>query len=331
MIRMTRFAPNATRLAFIVPLAALLAACGAAPDAPVGASTGPPAASPSKGSAASDASTGSVGSEGSKGSAGSSASTDDSGASTGSPDSGASTGSPDSGASSGSPDSGASMGSRGVSGSTDSGASPPAAVPAPSLGSASTFAVLGASTVTCANLSAVVGDVGVSPGTAITGFDPGCTITGTLHAGDAVAAQAHADLATAYGALKAVVCQHDMTGKDLGGQTLAPGVYCFNTTVGLTGALTLDGGGDSAATWIFQIGTAMTTGTNSSVVMAGSGKPGNVFWQVGSSATIAIGTAFQGNILASASITLVSGSRLVGRAFALNAAVTSDDNAVSLP
>ena len=171
----------------------------------------------------------------------------------------------------------------------------------------------------------------MSPGTAITGFSPGCTITGTIHAGDAVAAQAHADLAIAYGALKAVVCEHNLTGQDLGGKTLAPGVYCFNTTVGLTGALTLDGGGDGAATWIFQMGTAITTGSNASVVMAGSGKPGNVFWQVGSSATIAIGTAFQGNVLASASITLVSGSHVVGRALALNAAVTSDNNAVSLP
>jgi hypothetical protein len=152
-----------------------------------------------------------------------------------------------------------------------------------------------------------------------------------MHAGDAVAAQAHADLGTAYGALKAVSCQHDLTGQDLGGQTLAPGVYCFNTTVGLTGALTLDGGGDSRATWIFQIGTALSTGSSSSVVMAGSGTPGNVFWQVGSSATIAMGTAFQGNILASASVTLVSGSNLVGRALAINAAVTSDHNAVSLP
>jgi Ice-binding-like len=201
----------------------------------------------------------------------------------------------------------------------------------PSLGSAASFAILGASTVTCTNQSAITGDVGVSPGTAITGFNPSCTTTGTIHAGDAVAAQAHTDLGAAYGALTADACPHNLTGQDLGGQTLAPGVYCFNTTVGLTGALTLDGGGDSSATWIFQVGTAITTGSGSSVVMAGSGKPGNVFWQVGSSATIATGTAFQGNILASASITLVSGSRLVGRALALNAAVTSDNNAVSLP
>ncbi len=310
MIRTTRFLQIPSRLALIAPLAVLFAACGSAPDPSVGASTGPPGGraggQPTMGSAGSDASTDSAGSNASTGSTGSIASTDSGG-------SNVSTGSPDSGAS------------------TDSGGSPGAVAAAPSLASASAFAVLGASTVTCANVSTVTGDVGVSPGTAITGFDPNCTITGTMHAGDAVAAQAHADLATAYGALKAVACEHNLTGKDLGGQTLAPGVYCFDTTVGLTGALTLDGGGDSNATWIFQIGTAMTTGSSSSVVMAGSGKPGNVFWQVGSSGTIATGTAFQGNILASASITLVSGSNLVGRALALNAAVTSDHNAVSLP
>ena len=201
----------------------------------------------------------------------------------------------------------------------------------PSLGAASGFALLGASTVTCTNLSAVTGDVGVSPGTAITGFNSNCTITGTIRARDTVAAQGHADLGIAYGALKAVACQHNLTGLDLGGRTLAPGVYCFNSSVGLTGDLTLDGGGDSNANWIFQIGSTITTATRSSVVMAGGGQSGNVFWQVGSSAILGTGTAFQGNILASASITLVSGTKLVGRALALNAAVTSDHNAVSLP
>jgi hypothetical protein len=201
----------------------------------------------------------------------------------------------------------------------------------PSLGAASGFALLGASTVTCANLSAVTGDVGVSPGTGITGFNPSCTITGTIRARDTVAAQGHADLGIAYGALRAVPCEHNLTSLDLGARTLAPGVYCFNSSAGLTGALTLDGGGDSKASWIFQIGSSLTTATGSSVVMAGGGQPGNVFWQVGSSATLGTGTAFQGNILASASITLVSGTKLVGRALALNAAVTSDHNAVSLP
>jgi hypothetical protein len=201
---------------------------------------------------------------------------------------------------------------------------------APSLGAATGFAVLGASTVTCTGASVVTGDVGVSPGTGITGFNPPCVITGAIHAGDALAAQAHADLGIAYGGLAAAVCEHNLTGQDLGGQTLAPGVYCFDTTVGVTGALTLDGGGDSTAIWIFQIGTAITTATNASVVMAGGGKPGNVFWKVGSSATIGTGTAFQGNLLAYASITLVGGSSVLGRALALNAAVTLDNNKVSL-
>lgn len=200
----------------------------------------------------------------------------------------------------------------------------------PSLGAAAGFAVLGASTVTCTGASAITGDVGVSPGTGISGFNPPCTITGTIHPGDDLAAQAHADLGTAYGTLAAVACEHNLTGQDLGGQTLAPGVYCFDSTVGVTGALTLDGGGDSTAIWIFQVGTAMTTATNASVVMAGGGKPGNVFWKVGSSATIGTGTAFQGNLIAYASIALVGGSSVAGRALALNAAVTLDNNNVSL-
>jgi Ice-binding-like len=198
------------------------------------------------------------------------------------------------------------------------------------LGTASRFAVLGASTVTCTAGSTVTGDVGLSPGTSVTGFNPDCTVAGTIHAGDAVAIQAHADLATAYDALGAPVCQHNLTGQDLGGQTLAPGIYCFDTTVGLTGQLTLDGGGDSAAVWIFQVGTAVTTATGASVVMAGGGQACNVFWKLGSSATLGTGTAFEGNLLASASITLVSGSSLVGRALAVNAAVTMDHNTVAL-
>lgn len=199
---------------------------------------------------------------------------------------------------------------------------------APSLGAATQFAVLGASTVTCTNASTVKGDVGVSPGTAITGFNPDCTVAGTIHAGDAVATQAHSDLALGYTALTAATCEHNLTGQDLGGLTLAPGVYCFNSSVGLTGQLTLDAAGAANAAWIFQIGSTITAAANSSVVMAGSGQPCNVFWQVGSSATIGQGAAFQGNLMASASITLVNASSLVGRALAVNAAVTMDHNDV---
>ncbi len=165
----------------------------------------------------------------------------------------------------------------------------------------------------------------------MTGFPALCTVDGVIHAGDPAAEQAHADLGIAYRAAKGTVCEHDLTGQDLGGQTLAPGVYCVDTSVGLTGDVTLDGGGDSNAAWIFQIGSTLTTATGSSVIMSGGGVPGNVFWAVGSSATIGTGTAMQGNVVAFASITLTSGSTVVGRALAVNAAVTMDHNVVSVP
>jgi len=205
----------------------------------------------------------------------------------------------------------------------------PGASTGPSLGSASRFAILGTSTVTCTNASAVGGDVGVSPGIAITGFDASCTLTGGLHAQDDIAVAAHADLLVAFDSLAAVACEHNLTGQELGGQTLPPGVYCFDTTAGITGELTLDAGGDAGGVWIFQLGTALTTATGSAVTMAGGGDPCNVFWRLGSSATLGTTSSMQGNVLASASVTLTSGSSLVGRAMAVNAAVTSDNNAVS--
>jgi hypothetical protein len=198
-------------------------------------------------------------------------------------------------------------------------------VVAPSLGA---FAVLGSSTVTCTNASAISGDVGVSPGIALTGFDA-CTVSGALHAQDAEADAAHADLLTAFDSLSAVVCDQDLTGVELGGLTLPPGVYCFDTTAGVTGELTLDAGGDAGASWLFQVGSAMTTAAGSSMIMAGGGDPCNVFWTLGTSATLGTGSSFKGNLLASASITLTSGSNLEGRALALNAAVTSDNNVVT--
>lgn len=194
----------------------------------------------------------------------------------------------------------------------------------PTLGSAANFAVLGATTVTCTGPSVIVGDVGVSPGTAITGFPTPCT--GTLAAA-AVAAQAQSDALLAYNGLVGATCPaaNNLTGTDLGGLTLKPGVYCFSSTAQLTGTLTLSGAG----VYIFQIVSKITTATNSSVVMASGAVCGNVFWQVGSSATLGTGTAFAGNILANTSITLVSGTSLNGRAIALNGAVTMDTNMVS--
>ena len=204
-----------------------------------------------------------------------------------------------------------------------------------SLGAAQSFVILGATAVTSTGLTSVVGDLGVSPGTAVTGFPPGIVTGGTIHAGDAVAAQAHSDLATAYGVLAGEASTVNLTGQDLGGLTLAPGVYHFNTSVGLTagtGILTLDAQGNPDARFDFQIGTTLTTASNSLVRVINGGRDGNVFFQVGSSATLGTNTAFAGNILALTSITLTTGASLGhGRALALNGAVTMDTNSVSVP
>ena len=156
----------------------------------------------------------------------------------------------------------------------------------PSLGSAGTFGVLGGSTVTNTGPTEVSGDVGVSPGTAITGFPPGVVTNGALHAGDMVAARAHADTFIAYQDLKGRTCtpMNNLTGQDLGGMTLPPGVYCFSSSAQLTGTLVLTGAGP----WIFQIGSTLTTATAAAVIVppGGTCRAANVFWQVGSSATL---------------------------------------------
>lgn len=196
---------------------------------------------------------------------------------------------------------------------------------------ASQFAVtiLGASTVTNAGLTVVNGDVDVSPGSAITGFPPGTVVNGSFHAGDATAAAAHATAQTYYNNLVALPCPaaNNLTGQDLGGKILAPGVYCFSSSAQLTGALTLSGGPTSSYT--FQIGSTLTTASNSSVVLSGGVTNNNVNWAIGSSATLGTNTAFQGIIDAVASITLTTGTSLIGRAWALNGAVTLDTNAVN--
>ena len=201
------------------------------------------------------------------------------------------------------------------------------------LGAASSFAVLGASTVTNTGPSIITGDLGVSPGSAVTGFPPGIVTGGTIHAGDAVAAQAHSDAVLAYAALAGLPCPtaNNLTGKVLGttpgAVTLAPGVYCFNSSAQLTGTLNLVGGGP----WVFQIASTLTTASNSSVLVNGHSDCNglNVFWQVGSSATLGTGTQFVGNILALASITLTTGVNLSGRALAQTGAVTMDNNTIS--
>ncbi len=197
---------------------------------------------------------------------------------------------------------------------------------APSLGTASSFAVLGGSTVTNTGSTTVRADLGVSPGKAITGFPPGTVVGGAIHAADAVAGQAQADTTTAYNQLAGQSCTADMTGQDLGGKTLTAGVYCFSSSAQLTGALTLNAQGSADAVFVFKIGSTLTTASGSSVQLINGGSPCNVYWQIGSSATIGTTTTFSGNILALTSITLNTGASVSGRALARNGAVTMDTN-----
>jgi hypothetical protein len=198
---------------------------------------------------------------------------------------------------------------------------------APTLGTAANFGVLAGSAVTNTGSSVVTGSVGVYPGSSITGFPPG-TATGTFHSADTVADQAQTDVTTAYNALAAEPCTANLTGQDLGGMALVPGVYCFDSSAGLTGTLTLNAQGNPNAVFIFKTGSTLTTASGSSVVVANSGNSCNIWWQVGSSATLGTGSSFQGNILALTSITLTTGANLYGRALARNGAVTLDTNNV---
>jgi hypothetical protein len=197
----------------------------------------------------------------------------------------------------------------------------------------STFAVLGGSTVTNTGSSVIVGNVGVSPGTSITGFPPGTVSSGNIFLAGATAGQAQSDLTTAFNTAMGLPCPggNVLTGTDLGGLTLSPGVYCFSSSAQLTGTLILNGGGNANAQFIFQIFSTLTTATGSVVSLINSAQAANVFWEVGSSATIGTATAFAGNVMASASITLNTNATLAGRALASSGAVTLAGNAVGIP
>jgi hypothetical protein len=199
------------------------------------------------------------------------------------------------------------------------------------LGTACSFGILGGSTVTSTPTAgtAVSGDIGVWPGTAITGFPPG-TLTGTEYVDDAVAQTAQGDLTTAYN-YAAAAPGGAVLPADIGGQTLAPGVYKTTSaqpSLGITGNLTLSGSG----TYIFQIvSTLKTAAGNSQVILADGAQSGNVFWQVGSSTTLGTNTIFQGIIMAQASVTLTTGATLDGSALARTGAVSMDENLVNVP
>lgn len=202
---------------------------------------------------------------------------------------------------------------------------------APDLGSAATFVALASSTLTNTGSGVFFGNIGVFPGTEVIGFPPGTVQNGSIYMGGSVPELAQVDALTAYNALAGQVCNVHLTGQDLGGMVLTPGVYCFDTSAQLTGDLVLDGLGNPEAVWVFQMGSTLTTASASTVGMINGGRALNVFWQVGSSATLGTSTQFEGNILADASVTLDTGARLIGRALALNGAVVIDTNGTDLP
>ncbi len=197
------------------------------------------------------------------------------------------------------------------------------------LGTAGSFAVLAGTTVTNTGPSTVNGDLGVSPGTAVTGFPPG-TVNGAIHSADAVAAQAQSDLTTAY---------NDAAGRgpataesaDLGGQTLTPGVYASTANPNLTGTVTLDAQGDPNAVFVFQMASTLITASGSNVALVNGAQACNVFWQVGSSATLGTNSTFRGTILALTSITATTGATIDGRLLARDGAVTLDTNTITRP
>ncbi len=190
------------------------------------------------------------------------------------------------------------------------------------LGTAASFGLLAGSGITNASpATSITGNVGSSPTPAVTGLTA-TQVHGTLYTTSSpVTVQAQADLTVAYNEAAGAPCGTDLTGTDLGGLTLVPGIYCFSSSASLTGTLTLDGQGQSDSQWIFQIGSTLITATNSSVVLINGAVNCNVFWQVGSSATIQTNNTFIGNIMALTSITL-DGGTLNGRALARNGAVT---------
>jgi len=214
---------------------------------------------------------------------------------------------------------------------------PPASA-TPILGSAQSFAVLGHETVTNGHSDSpatrIYGNLGLTPGTSVTGFYADGTVNGgTIHINDYVAQLAMADATTAYNTLEGLPSVYDYTGVVLGSpgyNILTPGVYHFDSSAQLTGLLTLDFLEDPDSDFIFQIGSTLTTASGSSVNLINGNSFSDVYWQVGSSATLGSGSVFAGNILALASIGLDPEAQILcGRAFALTGAVTLTDNLIS--
>ena len=205
-----------------------------------------------------------------------------------------------------------------------------AAVAPVGLGTAGSFAVLAGSTVTNTGPSLLNGDLGVSPGTAITGFPPGI-VNGTVHQTDGVASGAQSDLTTAYNDAAGRTPAASLGGFIGAGQSLSPGVYKATSSLDVGGVLILNAHGNAGAVFIFQVGSTLITDTSSHILLTNGAQACNVFWQVGSSATLGTGSIFDGSILALESITVTTGDTIEGRALARNGAVTLDDDTITVP
>jgi len=200
------------------------------------------------------------------------------------------------------------------------------------LGAASSYAVLAGAGVSSTGPTIVSGDLGLTNAapTALAGFPPGTVVNGAIHQNDASAIAAYAALSTA---ILDAAGRTGGTAKsgNLGGQTLTPGLYTSTSSLAISsGNLTLDAQGNANAVFIFQMASTLTTSSGLGVILAGGANPANIFWQVGSSATIGTSSAFDGTLLASASISLATGATLNGRALAITA-VTLDSNGVTVP
>ena len=202
------------------------------------------------------------------------------------------------------------------------------------MGTAGTYAVLAGTTVTNTGTTTINGDLGISPGCALTGGST-MTVSGTINLCNPASLKAQNDLITAYNQAAGLKNASSLTGTDLGGLFLKSGVYSFTSSAGLAAGTTLTLEGTPGARFVFQIGTTLTTGSASSVIFINSltGKPmtdPHIYWQVGSSATLGTSTRFEGNILALTSITLNTGATInCGSALARNGAVALQGNTIT--
>lgn len=212
------------------------------------------------------------------------------------------------------------------------GGSPAHAAEAPvGLGTAASFAVLAGQSISNTGASVVTGDMGVAPGTSVTGVPPLVLTGGALHVADAVADQAQSDLTTAYNSAAGRSTVTDVTGQDLGGKTFTSGVVSHTSGMQLTGTVTLDAQGDPSAVFIFKAVSTLITAPNATVSLINGASPCNVYWQVGSSTTLDTGTTFVGTVMSLTSATLATGATVQGRVLARNGSVTLDTNVITRP